>query len=64
MDRDMREQFRDHPCFERTAEFCALYDAPAFDPKRETLPLEHFEPMVRRLFEIPRRSIYAGVGKE
>jgi len=64
MDRDMREQFRDHPYFERTAEFCALYDAPAFDPKRETLPLEHFEPMVRRLFEIPRRSIYAGVGKE
>lgn len=63
LDRDMREQFRDHPCFERTAEFCALYDAPAFNPRRETLPLEHFEPMVRRMFEFPRRSIYAGVGK-
>jgi predicted HD phosphohydrolase len=63
LDRDMREQFRCHPYFERTAEFCALYDGPAFDPKRETLPLAHFEPLVRRLFEVPRRSIYAGVGK-
>ena len=58
MDRDMREQFRDHPYFERTAEFCALYDGPAFDPQRETPPLSHFEPMLRRLFAAPQRSIY------
>ena len=61
MDRDMREQFRGHPYFDRTAEFCELYDAPAFDPKRETLPLSFFEPMVRRLFAAPTRSIYAGL---
>ena len=61
MDRDMREQFRDHPYFDRTAEFCELYDAPAFDPKRETLPLSFFEPMVRRLFAAPTRSIYANL---
>ena len=61
MDRDMREQFRDHPYFDRTAEFCARYDGPAFDPKRETLPLSFFEPMVRRLFAAPTRSIYAGL---
>ena len=64
LDRDMRDQFRDHPCFDRTAEFCALYDGPAFDPRRDTPPLEHFEPMLRRLFAAPRRSIYAGVGRE
>lgn len=58
MDRDMREQFRDHPCYERTAEFCALYDNPAFDPDGEILPIEHFEPMLRRVFATPRRSIY------
>ena len=56
----MREQFRGHPCFERTAQFCERYDSPAFDPSRETLPLEAFEPMVRRLFAAPRRSIYNG----
>ncbi|HSP95727.1 MAG TPA: HD domain-containing protein [Candidatus Dormibacteraeota bacterium] len=63
LDRDMREQFRGHPYFDRTAEFCALYDGPAFDPRRETLPLSHFEPMVRNVFAAPKRSIYAGVGK-
>ena len=63
MDRDMREQFRGHPYFDRTAEFCELYDAPAFDPKRETLPLSFFEPMVRNVFAMPKRSIYASVGK-
>ena len=64
MDRNMRDQFRDHPYYERTAEFCALYDGPAFDPQRDTPPLEYFEPMVRRVFAAPKRSIYAGVGEQ
>jgi len=58
MDRDMREQFKDHPCYERTAEFCALYDNPAFDAGAHALPIEHFEPMLRRVFATPRRSVY------
>ena len=35
--------------FERAARFCDLYDALAFDPDYDTLPLEVFEPMVRRV---------------
>ena len=58
MDRDMRDKFREHPHFARTEEFCAVYDGPAFDPKREALPLSFFEPMVRRVFAQPKRSIY------
>lgn len=58
MDRDMREQFAGHPYYDRTAEFCELYDSLAFDPKAETLPLSEFEPMVRRLFKHPVNSIY------
>ena len=58
MDRHMREQFRGHPWFERTAEFCARYDGPAFDPAGETLPLEFFEPMLRRVLAVPRQSFY------
>lgn len=58
LDRNMRDQFRGHPCFERTAEFCEKYDSPAFDPAAETMPLSAFEPMVRRLFAAPRNSIY------
>lgn len=58
LDRDLREQFRSHPHFERTAEFCELYDNPAFDPKGETLPIGEFEPMLRRLMAQPHQSIY------
>ncbi|MFD2753560.1 HD domain-containing protein [Comamonas terrae] len=58
LDRDMRAQFRDHPHYERTAEFCELYDNPAFDPRGETLPISEFEPMLRRLMAQPRQSIY------
>ncbi|MFR0690167.1 HD domain-containing protein [Enterobacterales bacterium AE_CKDN230030158-1A_HGKHYDSX7] len=58
LDRHLREQFKDHPQFEQTIEFCARYDAAAFDPDGEVLPLEFFEPMLRRVFAQPRRSIY------
>jgi predicted HD phosphohydrolase len=59
MDRNLREQFRGHPSFERTARFCERYDGPAFDPKAETLPLEFFAPMVRRVFAAPKQTLYA-----
>ncbi len=58
MNRDLRESFRGHPCFERTAEFCARYDGPAFDAKAAWLPLEAFEPMLRRVLAAPRNSLY------
>jgi predicted HD phosphohydrolase len=58
MDPNMREQFRDHPHFERTERFVDLYDDPAFDPAMECAPLEFFEPMVRRVFAAPKRTIY------
>ena len=58
LDRHMRDQFREHPAFIQTAEFCAKYDAPAFDPAYESLPLEFFEPMVRNVFATPKNSIY------
>ena len=58
MDRNMRDRFRGHPHFDRTAEFIELYDNPAFDPAAETLPRPEFEPMVRRLFAVPRNTVY------
>jgi predicted HD phosphohydrolase len=61
MDRDMRDRFKDHPDFDYTAEFCELYDAAAFDPHAETLPISEFEPMIRRLMARPRSSIYKDV---
>ncbi|KAF1055082.1 MAG: hypothetical protein GAK43_00511 [Stenotrophomonas maltophilia] len=58
LDRHLRERFKGHPQFERTIEFCARYDAAAFDPEAETLPLSFFEPMLRRVMAQPKRSIY------
>ena len=64
LDRNLRDQFRAHPHYRRTVEFCARYDAPAFDPAAETLPLAFFEPMLRRVFAAPRTSLYLRSGAE
>lgn len=58
MDRHMREKFRGHPHFARTADFCEKYDGPAFDAKAECFPLEAFEPLLHRVFEKPKNTIY------
>jgi predicted HD phosphohydrolase len=58
LDRDMRDRYRDHPWWRDCAEFCEKYDQRSFDPEYDTLPLEAFEPAVRRLFASPRKSIY------
>ncbi len=58
LDRDLREQYRGHEWFDHTAEFCHDFDQPAFDPAYDTLPLEHFEPLVRQVMAAPKHSIY------
>ena len=58
LDRNLRDNYKNHPAFDRTAEFCALYDNPAFDPRGETLPLAEFEPMLRRVMTSPKQSLY------
>lgn len=58
LDRDMRDQYRGHPHFEYCAQFCHLYDQNSFDPAYESMPLEAFEPMLRRVVERPKNSIY------
>jgi predicted HD phosphohydrolase len=58
LDRNLREQYRGHPAFEKTALFCARHDQNAFDPDYDTMPLEAFVPMVGRVMARPKRSIY------
>ena len=52
-DPDAREKYRDEPWFEITARFADDWDQMAFDPDYDTLPLEHFEPLVRKLTANP-----------
>ena len=58
LNRDMREQFKGHEHYQATADFIEKYDCPAFDPNYDTAPLSFFEPMVMKLFEKPKASIY------
>jgi predicted HD phosphohydrolase len=58
LDRNMRDRFRDHEWFRDCAEFCEKYDQNSFDPEYDTLPLEAFEPALRKVFAAPRKSIY------
>lgn len=46
----VRNQFKDSPHFDACARFCERYDSKAFDPDYDTLPLEHFIPMIIRIF--------------
>ncbi len=50
MDRNARDKYRDHPWYDDCVYFCEKWDQTAFDPDYETLELEAFEPMVRRVF--------------
>ena len=49
-DRNARDRFIDHPWYQDTVDFCERWDQSSFDPQYESLPLEFFEPMVRRIF--------------
>jgi predicted HD phosphohydrolase len=64
MDRNLRDQFRGHPHYDRTEAFCAQYDAPAFDARAETLPLSEFEPLLRRVLAAPRNTVYKAAIQE
>lgn len=46
---DLRDRFRDESWFELCERFTDEWDQAAFDPEYDTLPLEHFEPLVRKL---------------
>jgi len=58
LDRTLRDRFCDHPYWRDCAEFCEKYDQNSFDPAYDTLPLEAFEPAVRKLFAEARKSLY------
>lgn len=54
LDPDARDEYRDHPLFEATVEFCERYDQNCFDPDYDTLPLSAFEQLVRDGLAQPR----------
>lgn len=53
-DPDARRQYADEPWYDLAARFADEWDQTAFDPGYDTLPLEHFEPLVRSQLARPR----------
>lgn len=47
--KDAREKHKENPHYKHTKEFVDKYDMPAFDPDYESMSLEEFEPLVRRV---------------
>lgn len=47
---DARAKYAGEPWFGLAERFADEWDQTAFDPDYDTLPLEHFEPLVRRTF--------------
>lgn len=60
-DPDARELYRGHRWFDACADFCERWDQAAFDPDYPTHSLEHFAPLVRRIFA---REPFAGENVE
>ena len=49
-DREACRRHQGHPAFERTMDFCDRFDQSCFDGGFQSLPLDAFVPMVRRVF--------------
>lgn len=58
MDRNLRDNFRGSTHYELTEEFVAKYDDVAFDYEKPKLQLSTFEPLLRKTFSSPRKSLY------
>jgi len=54
LDPEARAQYQGEPWYELAERFADEWDQTSFDPNYPTLPLEHFESMVRDLFAHPR----------
>ena len=55
-DRNARERYKDHPFYQDCVDFCEKWDQTSFDPDYPNLPLEYFEPMVRKVLTAPKHT--------
>ena len=60
LDRNISDRYKGHPSYKLARRFSDDWDQMAFDPDYETPPLEHYEPLVRKLFA--RTNAFTGGG--
>ena len=49
-DKNRRDKYKEHKYYQDTIDFCEKYDQNSFDPEYESLPLEFFKPIVKKIF--------------
>ena len=49
-DPNERDRYKEHEYYQACVDFCHRWDQTSFDPDYDTLPLEHFAPLVHELF--------------
>lgn len=49
-DREVRRRFENHPYYEDCIDFCERWDQRSYDPSYPSLALNHFAPLVERVF--------------
>ena len=49
-DKNKRDKYKGHKYYQATIDFCEKYDQNSFDPNYESLPLDFFKPMVKKIF--------------
>lgn len=49
-DRNERDRYMGHPCYKSCVTFCERWDQSSFDPDYPTPGIEHFAPLVHKIF--------------
>ena len=61
-DKDARDRYKDHPCFEMCSKFCERWDQKSFDPDYPSKSIIYFKPMIEEVFS--RKAFSPEVIKE
>lgn len=56
-DPNARDRYKGHPAFDLAARFADEWDQVSFDPEYDTLPLDHFVPLIREVFGRPPKML-------
>jgi hypothetical protein len=59
-DPNVRDRFKENPHYKAAVDFCEKYDAPAFDAQYDSMTLDFFQPMVKRILSRTPYSYQAG----
>ena len=54
--RDLRDQYKDHPYYQDCIDFCSKWDQKSFDPDYKEKPLDYFIPMIEEIFSREPKS--------